>query len=466
MRVARPLLLAFPFALLLLAAAGSLSTDSVDALAHVPAYVPWLLPVLRVLRDVLGALAIGYLVIGGLVVKGQSRQMLYRAGLLAAGWATSAILLSLLTFSEALGLPLTQVAEPTTLFSFYGQTSLGRVFVVQVVAALLVSLMAPAIAGRASAWVVSVIALAGVAAPAFIGHGGLSGGHTMATIGLALHVIAISVWLGGLVAVCNLAALNADAFTAALPRFSALALGCVIVVAETGLLNATLRITTPGAFLSSWYGVLVLAKILLLGWLVLLGWRQRRTMAAGAASIPGMVVRVAGWEITIMAIAVAISVVLARVGPPGAVPRTDAVLPLAAALLAFGIPLIIQQAWPRRVKVYPEVAAVILVVVLAVAVDVGVFAHVPAGSIPAAALLLASGWLFVTSLPQQRSGRLPGLLIVAMAWPVVVWFGPQASVMAQLADVMIGEGLLFWMYLQEQQDVPVPDGEVASVSAV
>lgn len=445
MRFARPLLLAIPAVLLLLAAAGAFAPDAVDDLAHVPAYVDWLLPVSRVLRNLLGALVVGAVVVGSLLAKPQSRPVLNRAGFGAVAWALSVLLMSLLTLTEALGLPLREAISPVVLRSFYTQTALGQVFVVQMVAAVLVSLLAPAVLGRATAWIVTVIALVGFCAPAFVGHGGLDGGHVAATISLALHIAAVGIWVGGLVAVCQLAFCDTDTFWAVLPRFSVLALVCVLVVAETGLLNASLRVNSPGGFLSSWYGALVLAKAVLLAWLVLLGWRQRKALSGSARET---VLRLAGWELLVMAVAVAASVVLARVGPPAAVSVTDAVLPLSAALLALAVPGLVHMAWPRNVRVYPEIAAVILIVVLAMAVDVAVFAVVPAGSIPAALALVGVGWLFVASLPDDPSGRRVGVGLLMVAWPVVVWFGPVASSLAMGVDVLVGEAIAVWLLVR------------------
>ena len=75
--------------------------------------------------------------------------------------------------------------------------------------------------------------------------------HAAATASLAVHIAAVSVWVGGLAALVGLVLLDPQVARAAIGRFSLVALVCVIVVAESGLLNASLRVGSPSAFVTT-----------------------------------------------------------------------------------------------------------------------------------------------------------------------------------------------------------------------
>jgi copper transport protein len=74
-----------------------------------------------------------------------------------------------------------------------------------------------------------------------------------------LHLLAASLWLGGLAGVTVLLP-NTELADTALRRFSRLATVCVGVLVGTGLLQAWLRVQTPAAILTTIYGRLLVAK--------------------------------------------------------------------------------------------------------------------------------------------------------------------------------------------------------------
>jgi copper transport protein len=117
-----------------------------------------------------------------------------------------------------------------------------------------------------------------------------------------VHVIAASVWVGGIA--CLLLALPAATrqlepsersrlLLATLRRFSPLALGSVIAIALTGVLEAYIDVRSLHGLLHTTYGALILAKTALLLTLIGLGWinRERVLPALGrivdAGASPG-----------------------------------------------------------------------------------------------------------------------------------------------------------------------------------
>lgn len=85
-----------------------------------------------------------------------------------------------------------------------------------------------------------------------------------------LHLVGMSVWLGGifyitLVLLPTLAPLDfrarANVLVAVLPAFGALALVTAVILAATGSLNTTIRLTSPLEFLTTVYGRVLAVKI-------------------------------------------------------------------------------------------------------------------------------------------------------------------------------------------------------------
>jgi putative copper resistance protein D len=158
--------------------------------------------------------------------------------------------------------------------------------------------------------------LTAAAAPAFNGHAGLGGGHESATASLALHIASLSVWVGGLVATAVLVSYAKPGSEKVVSRFSTIALWCVIIAAETGLINASMRLTTWRSVFDTTYGQLIFAKSIILIVLILFGWQLRRKVLPSFSPTnrrPFLVIAVT--DVGIMGIALALSVVLSRTDP-------------------------------------------------------------------------------------------------------------------------------------------------------
>jgi copper transport protein len=102
-----------------------------------------------------------------------------------------------------------------------------------------------------------------------------------------LHVLAASVWVGGIA--CLLLALPAATrrlqgaersrlLLANLARFSRMALGAVLVIAATGVVQAYIDVRSLHSLLHSAYGTLILIKTALLLVLIGFGWVNRRSV--------------------------------------------------------------------------------------------------------------------------------------------------------------------------------------------
>ena len=104
-----------------------------------------------------------------------------------------------------------------------------------------------------------IIAIAGILSPVFQSHTASSGSHLIAIGTLIVHVIALSLWIGGLAAIL----LNKELDRVlALKRFSAMALWVALSVIISGSVNGWIRMN----FATAWngtYATLLIVKIAL-----------------------------------------------------------------------------------------------------------------------------------------------------------------------------------------------------------
>jgi len=284
------------------------------------------LPAVRAIAEIAAALTVGSLFFATFLVPPQRNGVLdvggYRAvrtaGVSALVWAVTAALLVPLTLSDTSGEPFTEAIVPANLFSATGQVETASAWawtaVLAVVAAVLIRL--------ALRWswtpyllLLSVVALLPVA---LTGHSSSGGSHDMATNSLVLHVVAASVWAGGLFALMVHAWRGgADTYLAA-RRFSIVAGFAFVVMALSGVINAAVRLPLGDLFTTT-YGRLVLAKAVALVVLGLFGWAQRRRALPDLEADPGnrsALVRFASVEAVVLAVTMGLAVGLGRTPPP------------------------------------------------------------------------------------------------------------------------------------------------------
>ena len=458
---------------------GLTSAVTYPGLASPPDLTYWLLPATRYARDIAAALTVGAVVVGALLVPGRSTRVLGWAIRWAACWLALVVLGLVLTRSEVEALSPLDALSPDSLKPLLVGEIVGRVFVGQFLALMAVMGLAWALRayrgrGELLSWTCVALAVSAAAAPAFVGHSGLHDSHMAATVSLLLHIAAVSLWVGGLVVVVALIRVEPDTSMALLPRFSTMALWCVILVAESGLLNASLRLTLPSEFVGSLYGSLIIGKAALLGWLVTFGYLWRRLLM-GTMAAPGLPARYAASEFFIMGIAIALSIVLARVGPAPDGVADGRYSPIALGLLAIAVPMLMAQVrvvlrgvglpsvqragsgadgslgrilgWLRA---HSEVPAVILLVAVA---DIAGLQALNAvlgtelGTIVGVLVILGAGWLWAECLVSKQA--VAGILVVMVGWPVVIWVnglgqasGGGAGLRITIATVVAVEALL------------------------
>jgi putative copper resistance protein D len=157
------------------------------------------------------------------------------------------------------------------------------------------------------------------------GHSAAEGDHLLALSVLGSHVLGASLWIGGLAALV-LHGRDRMVLGPAASRFSALALGCFVVVGGTGLIAAWVVLGSSAAGLAgalgTGYGTLLLVKTAALLVLGAFGaGHRRRTLPRLRAGRPGAFRRFAAVEVAVLVATVAVAVALAASPPPAAAAR-------------------------------------------------------------------------------------------------------------------------------------------------
>jgi len=136
----------------------------------------------------------------------------------------------------------------------------------------------------------SVIGIAVVLADTFAdaGHSSVNDNYGLALLSDGAHLLAMTTWLGGLAMLLAVVPRrDRDALPVVLPRFSAVALGCIAVIAGTGSYQAIRNVGYWPALVDTTYGRLLLVKIAGLLAIVGLGYLARRLVVRREfASLP------------------------------------------------------------------------------------------------------------------------------------------------------------------------------------
>jgi copper transport protein len=132
--------------------------------------------------------------------------------------------------------------------------------------------------------------------PSLAGHASIESPVAVFFPSDVLHVLAGSVWVGGIA--CLLVALpgatrllegaeRSRLLLASLARFSPIALGAVVVIAVTGVIQAYIDVRSLHGLLHTTYGALIIAKVVLLLGLISCGWVNRARVIPALERVVG-----------------------------------------------------------------------------------------------------------------------------------------------------------------------------------
>jgi cytochrome c oxidase assembly factor CtaG/putative copper export protein len=284
------------------------------------------LPFVRAAGEVAAVVAVGSFLFAAFLVPPQDNGVLdvdgYRAlrvGTVAAGtWAVCAALLVPLTISDVSGQPITAHLNPATLWSLASLINISTAWRWTALLAAVLTVASLPVLRWSWTPLLLVGSLATLLPLGLTGHSSAGGSHDLATNSLLIHLVAGSLWAGGLLALLVHVLRRGQHADLASRRFSVIALWCFVAMAVSGVVNALVRIL-PSDLLTTTYGRLVVAKFVALCLLGLAGWRQRRTGVVALQADPGSragLFRLALIEAVLFGLTFGVAVGLGRTPPP------------------------------------------------------------------------------------------------------------------------------------------------------
>jgi cytochrome c oxidase assembly factor CtaG/putative copper export protein len=246
-------------------------------------------------------------------------------------WVLASFMEIIITLANILGTGIGSAFDATTIRSFITQVDLGKFLFIQLLAALAVAVAIKFIQSTLQSVLFLGIALLGLVAPVFQSHSASSGSHALAIGSLVVHVVALSLWVGGVIAI---ALLQDGDRKISLPRFSQMALWAAIAVVVSGVANAWARLNFSAAWSTS-YARIVIVKSLLTVVLIGIGYINRRELIKRERTGWSLLSRLIVIEALVMSVAVVLGSWLSNTKPPSG---KDAAFSPALAIAGFPTP--------------------------------------------------------------------------------------------------------------------------------
>lgn len=314
--------------------------------------VRWGFPLAKVVMDGSALMAVGLLLMAVVFLPSNRGRLsdqaigYVRAATWAAlAWAVAAVFTLYFQTAEFLARTIGQISVDEVT-AYAGSVAGGISLMVVVLITTAIALFGRTVVSATGAlW---LLVLAGIATtpPALTGHSASAGAHELAVTGLAMHIITVCAWVGGLIAV-TYHAMRRDAQVpvVAVNRFSKLALWLYVGVAISGMASAVARLYSLEDLFLTEYGLIIVVKAVVFAVLGVFGYMHRFSALRRIEGTPagpkgetlrrGLFLRLATVEALIMAAVVGVSVGLGRTAPP---PPAESEVDPAAAILGFPVP--------------------------------------------------------------------------------------------------------------------------------
>lgn len=257
------------------------------------------------------------------------------AGVASGVWTLSAVAVLLFTYSDVSGLPLSADATYTQgLGSFLTDFSTGRAWLAVSIIAAVVTTLCFGVRSLNALAATAVLAFGAIVPIALVGHSAGGDDHSAAVNSIGLHLAGVCLWIGGLIVLAVISRQLGPITGVVLRRYSALAGFAFVLVFLSGIVNASLRITSLSQLNSEW-GQLVIFKAAATLILGVIGFLHRRWIipqlpakvpgsAAGSSEHGGprskgaqrILWQLIGVELLIMAAVSGVAVALGRTATP------------------------------------------------------------------------------------------------------------------------------------------------------
>ncbi|MFM6962772.1 MAG: cytochrome c oxidase assembly protein [Micrococcales bacterium] len=281
------------------------------------AFVRWGLPLVTAIAQVSMAVAVGSLALAAYALGDRTKQLataLTIAAVAATVWAVAQITQALFTYLSVTGTGISGDPKFGAQFlMFLTQIELGRYLLLNAAGAVIVSVMAVSVRSLTGTIFTATVAILSLVPIALTGHASGTANHGIAVNALGLHLLAVSLWVGGLITLALLRTRH-ELSLLVIKRYSALALVAFALITTSGVISAWLRVGSISALFGP-YGALLAIKA---GILVVLGvfgayYRARlfKRWVSGKAFWRLVLV-----EAVLMTGAIGVAAALSRTAPP------------------------------------------------------------------------------------------------------------------------------------------------------
>lgn len=283
-------------------------------------FVRWAVPIAKGLTNLSMAVTVGTLVLAAWALPNGSTRLaraLNIAGLSGLAWVLFGALDIVLRFSSITNSPIdSSVKFSAGLWQFVTEIPLGQSLSFSLIIASVASFGALMLSSLRSTLFLALIALAAIVPIALTGHAAGQVNHGTAVNAIGMHLVAITVWLGGLVAVVLLRSKENDKNFDLVSRYSTLALWAFAITGISGVASAWVRVVKFENLFTS-YGVIVIGKVLLLATLAGFGFAYRRGVVAKIKSGGSrLFTKLAVTELGFMGLAAGLGTTLSVTAPP------------------------------------------------------------------------------------------------------------------------------------------------------
>ncbi|MDN5608848.1 MAG: bifunctional copper resistance protein CopD/cytochrome c oxidase assembly protein [Brevibacterium sp.] len=234
-------------------------------------------------------------------------------------WTISAVAVLVLTFADTVGAQ-AYLDFSNQLGVFLTQIAFGQLWTLIVV---LIAVASTLCFGTRSFLGIAVAGVLGVGVMiplALMGHSAEASGHTQAVNSIGLHLLGVTMWLGGLFVIALLGSdlARSNLLRSTIERYSSIALMAFAIVAFSGVVNSLLRVHSFDDLMTP-YGQVIVAKTFATILLGLIGFWHRQFVIrrlGSAASATREFWRLIVVEFVIFGATMGLAVALSRSQPP------------------------------------------------------------------------------------------------------------------------------------------------------
>lgn len=304
------------------------------------------LPAVRAIFDLMTATTIGWIMAAALLAPPQANGLIgpggYRAlraaSLSAMVWAASGFALVPLTLSDTKGEPLQESFDAQAITTAFTVLANLRAPAIAAMVAVVLAIATRIVLRMGWVFVLLGLSLATLLPIALAGHAVQTADHDHAVDSLLLHLGGAVIWVGGLIALVGLMRQRIPRLDIVAQRYSTLALIAFVMVALSGVINASLRMPYFADLWRTDYGRLIVLKTLLLLVLGGMGYLHRRATLPAITkegTNRGAFLRLAVVETAVMAATLGVAATLGRT----ATPAPQGIIPTPAEMtLGFDLP--------------------------------------------------------------------------------------------------------------------------------